>query len=129
MPVLSVTSRVMSLQLVRPGDGVSYGHSYKPSDREIVATVPFGYAEGLSRKASGNISLRYRRKFSPQIGMICMNLSTYLVDSSLHIGDEVEIISNDPDAKNSMAKLAEASDTIVYEALVKLDRGIRREIV
>ena len=58
-----------------------------------------------------------------------MNLSSYVVDSAVHIGDEVEIISDNPRAKNSMMSLAEASGTIVYETLVKLDRGIRREIV
>lgn len=58
-----------------------------------------------------------------------MNLSTYIVDSSVHIGDEVEIISDNPRAKNSLTILAEQSGTIVYETLVKLDRGIRREII
>ena len=58
-----------------------------------------------------------------------MNLSTYVVDNAVHIGDEVEIISDNPRSKNSMAVLAEQSGTIVYETLVKLDRGIRREII
>jgi hypothetical protein len=39
------------------------------------------------------------------------------------------LISDNPRAKNSMANLAQQSWTIVYETLVKLDRGIRREIV
>ena len=58
-----------------------------------------------------------------------MNLSTYVVDGSVGIGDEVEIISDNPRAKNSLLHLAEQSGTIVYETLVKLDRGIRREII
>jgi alanine racemase len=58
-----------------------------------------------------------------------MNLSTYVIDSSVHIGDDVEIISDNPRAKNSMMNLAEQSGTIVYESLVKLDRGIRRETI
>lgn len=51
-----------------------------------------------------------------------MNLSTYLVDGSVHIGDEVEIVSDNPRAKNSLTALAEQSGTIVYESLVRLDR-------
>jgi alanine racemase len=58
-----------------------------------------------------------------------MNLSTYVIDTSVHIGDEVEIISDNPRGKNSLANLAEQSGTIVYETLVKLDRGMRREVV
>lgn len=44
-PALSVTSRIISLHQVWPGDGVSYNHKHIFSDREIVGTVPFGYAE------------------------------------------------------------------------------------
>lgn len=128
-PVLSITSRVMSLQTIWPWSWVSYHHEYRPSDKEIVATVPFGYAEWLSRNASGTLFIKHRKTFFRQVGSICMNLSTYVVDSSVHIGDEVEIISDNPRAKNSLPTLAEQSGTIVYETLVKLDRGIRREIL
>jgi hypothetical protein len=38
-----------------------------------------------------------------------MNLSTYVVDGAVHIGDEVELISDNPRAKNSMANLAQQS--------------------
>lgn len=128
-PVLSVTSRIISLQTVWPGTWVSYNYEYMPSDKELIATVPFGYAEWLSRNASGKIYIKHRKTFFHQVGMICMNLSSYVVDSAVDIGDEVEIISDNSRAKNSMMNLSEQSWTIVYETLVKLDRGIRREIV
>lgn len=128
-PVLSITSRVISLQTIWPGEWVSYHHEYKPSDREIIATIPFGYAEWLSRTASGKLFIKHRKTFFRQVGTICMNLSTYIVDSAVAIGDEVEIISDTPRAKNTMSNLAEQSGTIIYESLVNLDRGIRREII
>jgi alanine racemase len=129
LPVLSISSRIMSLQTVWPGEWVSYHHEYRPSDREIIAMAPFGYAEWLSRSASGKIFIKHRKTFFRQVGAICMNLSSYVVDRSVAIGDEVEIVSDNPRAKNSLTNLAEQSGTIVYESLVKLDRGIRREII
>ena len=129
LPVLSVTSRVISLQTIWPGEWVSYHHEYRPNDKETIATIPFGYAEWIMRSASGKIFMKHRKTFFRQVGLICMNLSSYIVDTSVHIGDEVEIISDNPRAKNSMASLAEAWWTIVYETLVKLDRGIRRETI
>ena len=129
LPVISITSRIMSLQTIWPWEWVSYHHEYRPSDKEIIATVPFGYTEWLSRTASGTIFIKHRKTFFRQVGAICMNLSTYIVDNSVSIGDEVEIISDNPRAKNSMINLAGQSGTIVYETLVKLDRGIRREII
>ena len=128
-PIISITSRVISLQTIWPGDWVSYHHDYKPNDKETIATLPFGYAEWLARNTSGKIFIKHRKTFFRQVGSICMNLSSYVVDSSVHIGDEIEIISDNSRAKNSMTNLAEQSWTIVYETLVKLDRGIRREIV
>lgn len=129
LPVISITSRVMSLQTVRPWEWVSYHHEYRPSDKETIATVPFGYTEWLARNASGKIFIKHRKTFFRQVGTICMNLSTYIVDTSVHIGDEVEIVSDNPRAKNSMMNLAEQSGIIIYESLVKFDKGIRREIV
>lgn len=129
LPILSITSRVMSLQTIWPWSWVSYHHEYTPSDKETVATIPFGYAEWLIRNVSGKIFIKHRKNFLRQVGSICMNLSTYLVDGSVHIGDEVEIVSDNPRAKNSLTILAQQSETIVYESLVKLDSGIRREII
>jgi len=40
----------------------------------------------------------------------------------------VQLISSEVKAENSMYALAQASETIVYECLVRLDRGMRREI-
>ncbi len=129
LPILSISSRVMSLQTIWPWSWVSYHHEYKPSDKETIAMIPFGYAEWLSRSASGKLFVKHHKTFFRQVGLISMNLSTYVVDGSVAIGDEVEIISDIPRAKNSLSALAEQSGTIVYESLVKLDRGIRREIV
>lgn len=129
LPVLSVSSRVISLQTVWPGEWVSYNHEYIINDKHLVASIPFGYAEWLARIASGKIFMKHRKTYFRQVGTICMNLSSYIVDSAVHVGDEVEILSDNPRAKNSLANLAQQSWTIVYETLVKLDKGMRREIV
>lgn len=57
-----------------------------------------------------------------------MNLCSFLADEKMSVWDAVQLISADPKAENSMYALAAASETIVYECLVRLDRGIRREI-
>ena len=71
------------------------------------------------------------RRQLKQVGTICMNLCTCTCegDTLIDIGTKVEIISLNPKDPHNMAALAAASDTIVYECLVRLDKGIRREIV
>lgn len=127
-PAMTISTRVVCLHDVWPGDWVSYNHSRKASEKEYVAVLPFGYAEGLSRLASHKLLFKFGRKYFKQIGTICMNLCVCQVDDSCALGDEIEIVSSDANAKNTMYALAEASGTIVYEALVKLDKGIRREV-
>jgi len=41
----------------------------------------------------------------------------------------VQIISAEIGAKNNVYQLAKSAETISYEILVKLDDGIRREVV
>ncbi len=128
-PALSITSRVISLHEVWPGEGVSYGHKHTFDHREIVGTVPFGYAEWLSRLASGKISFKIGKKSVDQIGTICMNLCSFLAHDRVEIGDEIEIISCNNKDKNTLLDLAKATETIPYECLIRLDRGMRREII
>ena len=130
-PALSVTSRIISTQIAWPGEGVGYNHRYKPYDRELMVTIPFGYAEWLPRNASGNITMKRWRTTLKQVGRISMNLCTCKVenDATCSVGEKVEIISSSPSDPNSLVALAQASDTIVYECLVRLDKSMRREIV
>lgn len=51
-----------------------------------------------------------------------MNLCSFLAEDRLEIGEEIELISCDPSDKNSVYALAEASQTIVYECLTRLDK-------
>jgi alanine racemase len=129
LPALSISSRVISLHKVWPWDGVSYGHTYVFEGRELVGSAPFGYAEWLARNASGKISFTINKKRYPQLGTICMNLCSFLADDLVAIGDEIQIISCNPKDKNTLSALAEASQTIPYECLIRFDKGMRRQII
>jgi len=129
LPSMSIVSRVVSLHEVWPGEWVSYNHKHTFDHREIIGTTPFGYAEWLTRLASGKISFRIGKKSVKQIGTICMNLCSFLANDRVEIGDEIEIISCDLKKENNLVALAKASETIPYESLIRFDRGMRREIV
>lgn len=129
-PALSITSRLLALHEVAAGQWVSYEYQWYAMNPTTVGIVPFGYAEWLPRNASNKISFRRKGKKIDQIGRITMNLSCVdLGDRNVKYGDEIEIISNDPKASNSLYALAQASDIIIYENLVRIDKSLRREIV
>lgn len=129
-PALSLTSTVVAVQQLASGQGVSYNYQRKAQQATSIAVVPFGYAEGLPRISSGHIRAKCKRKYVQQVGTITMNLSTFdMQDHHINVGDTIELISNNPSDRNSILALAQASQTIVYETLVRLDPKIRRNVV
>lgn len=128
-PALSLHSTIVSLQRLQAGEGVSYNQKWKADHSCRVATIPFGYYEWRLRKLSGKLSYRYQGAEFPQLGTICMNLSSCLANETMQIGDEIELISSRAWSKNSIENIAELAETIPYEILIRLDKGIRRIVV
>ena len=128
-PAMTIKSRIIGLHNLDMWEWVSYNHTWKASEKTRVATIPFGYAEWLPRSASSRLMFKSGRKYFRQVGNICMNLCSCEVTESMQLGEEIEIVCADVTSKNTMYVLAQESWTIVYETLVRLDKGIRREIV
>ena len=125
-PALSLTSSVISLQKLNPQDWVSYNHRWIADKDCWTATVPFWYYEWWLRSLAGKLTYYYQWKPLEQIWTICMNLSCCIADSNMKIWDKIELIGNDINKKNSIVAIAEQANTIPYEILIRLDRGIRR---
>ncbi len=126
-PALQVYSKITALHQLSEWDWVSYDHTRIADKNEFVASVPFGYTEWLPRTASNKIYFRHNKNYYPQIWTICMNICSMEVSSKSSLFDEVELIWLD--WKNSIYSLSKASDKIIYEILVWLDKNIRRETV
>ncbi len=132
-PALEVYSQVVSIQNLKPGDTVSYGDDYKVKTKTQIATIPFGYFEGLSRSLSDTaklLILANENYYAKIAGKVCMNMCSLDVGSeNINIGDEVKLVSNSKLDENSVENLAELIDTIPYEFVVKLQANIRRYII
>jgi len=129
-PVLSIRSRVVALQEVGSGQWVSYEYQRTAPQATTIAVVPFGYTEWLPRAASNQVTFTWKGKKVQQVGRITMNLTCIDVSNyNVSLGDEIEIVSANADAHNSIYALASKSHTIVYENLVKLDPKTRRVII
>ena len=84
-PALEVYSQVVSIQNLKPGDTVSYGDDYKVKTKTQIATIPFGYFEGLSRSLSDTaklLILANENYYAKIAGKVCMNMC------SLDVGSE-----------------------------------------
>lgn len=133
-PALRLTSKITSIQKIKAGEKVSYNEKFTAEKNTNIATIPFGYYEGLDRRLSNNAKFLVKSLdgdfYAPVAGRVCMNLvSIDCGNNKIKIGDEVEIISSNKNTENSVQNLAKKMGMIPYEVLVKLRGNIRREVV
>ena len=72
-PALTWKSRVVYFKVVTPGNPVSYGSKWAPSELARVVTVPVGYGDGYPRRMTGRAEVVLRGARYPVVGSICMD--------------------------------------------------------
>lgn len=133
-PALRVISQVVSTQKLLPDESVSYNESYRATKETNIAVIPFGYFEGLDRRLSNKAEFLVLGLNAPiwasVAGKVCMNLTCLDVGSqNIQRGDQVIVVSDNPQDKNSVLNLSRLMNTVPYEFLVRLQTSVRREII
>lgn len=127
-PALALRTRLARVRQVPAGTGVSYGHAYVAERERLIGTVPFGYGDGLPRRASPGGHLLVRGRLVPIVGRVCMDLC--MVDLSevpeAREGDVVTIIGESDGARRSADELASELGTINYEVLTNIHPRVPR---
>ena len=126
---MSVRARVTRAAMPAVGEGVGYGMTYRVSKAGTqICTIPLGYADGLSRVYSNNLSVLCQGKRLRQVGNICMDQCMFEVPADLpgglnpvEQGDVVTIVGRDGDEFVSIEELAEKMGTINYEVACMFD--------
>lgn len=129
--IISWKSEVMSVKKVNPGDYIGYGTSFMASEKMKVAVIPVGYSHGYSRSLSNHGRVLINGKRCMVIGTVNMNMLTVNVSDleSVKKGDEAVLIGNQEDISISIASFSDFSNTLNYELLTRLDKGIPRKII
>lgn len=130
-PALRLTGLLMQVKDVPAGSSTSYGRTYTFDRPSRIGIVPVGYGDGYFRCLSNKSAMKVRGQFAQVRGTVCMD--QVVIDLTgipqAQVGDEVEIISNDPSAINSVENLARLAHTIPYEITCRLGNRIRRKLV
>ena len=124
-PALSFVSELVQVHTIHKGQGVGYGSTYIADKDQIIGTVPVGYADGFIRKFQG-FKLKVGSEYCPIVGRVCMDQLMVQLPYEMPVGTKVVLISNDPDAPNSIKKAADYVDTIHYEVACLLDDRLPR---
>lgn len=122
--VSSLKSTISQLKHIRQGDTVGYNRAGIATREMLVATVPIGYADGLSRRLSnGRGHLMVQGNLVPIIGNVCMDMCMIDVTGlDVREGDEVVIF----DSKRSILQLAKEMETIPYEVMTGISKRVKR---
>ena len=120
---MSLKGRIVHIQELNINSGVSYGYSYI-TNNEItkVATIPIGYADGVSRILSNKIFGLIRGKKVRQIGNITMDQMMFDISEiqDINTGDIITLLGQDGDEFISIDLWAKKLNTINYEITCKL---------
>lgn len=130
-PVMRVVSTVIAVRELQAGQSVGYGGTWTATRTSRIATVPLGYADGLSRARSTG-SLLVRGKRVPIVGRVSMDLTTVDVTEvpGVVLGDEVVALGSQSGELGhdtiSVAELAATQGTIPWEVLTSVSRRVPR---
>lgn len=125
-PILSWKSVLASMKELPPDHGVSYGHAYVTTRKELIGVIPVGYADGY-RRGPGNSVLINGVK-APIVGRVCMDQFMVKLENvpNPQIGDEVVLIGKQGDQEISTDDLARVWQTINYEVTCGLGARVPR---
>lgn len=120
----TLKSIISQVRTIPNGDSVGYGRRFVAEKETKIATIPIGYADGISRLWGNQVGfVRIKNQKAPIVGSVCMDM--LMVDVS-HIdckeGDSVIIFGESP----TVIEMAEALKTIPYEIMTSISQRVKR---
>ncbi len=127
-PILTFKSRVVFLKDVPSGTPLGYGAAFHTRRPSRIATVPVGYADGLSRALSNRGRASVRDQCARIVGNISMDLTLLDVTDipDVAVGDEVTLIGKSDHCAITALEIAAQVGTVPYEVLCSIGKRVPR---
>ncbi|MCL2415301.1 MAG: alanine racemase, partial [Defluviitaleaceae bacterium] len=128
-PAMSIVSRVAQIKEIPKGESVGYSRGFFTSrNSTTVATIPMGYADGISREMGNRGKVLINGHFADIIGNVCMD--NLMVDASfipkIALGDEVVFCGISGENRILAEEMASWENTINYETVTSLSKRVER---
>ncbi|MDI9309276.1 MAG: bifunctional UDP-N-acetylmuramoyl-tripeptide:D-alanyl-D-alanine ligase/alanine racemase [Limnohabitans sp.] len=120
----TLKSVISQIRVIQAGESVGYVRRFVADKPTKVATIPIGYADGISRKWGRGVGyLLVNGQKAPIIGSICMDMLMIDVTNINCVeGSEVIVFGKDL----TVSIIAEAIETIPYEILTGISARVSR---
>jgi len=126
-PALTWRSLVVYFKVIKAGNAVGYGLTYKPDHNIRAVTIPVGYGDGYFRSLSNKAMVMINNKKYPVIGTVSMDqIVVNIENDSAYNGDEVILLGSDGKNNISCEELADWAGTIPYEILTNINTRVPR---
>lgn len=122
--VCTLKTTILQIKQISSNETVGYGRREKLDRDARIATIRFGYADGLNRQfgnRKGKVLIN--GQYAPIIGNVCMDLCMVdVTDIEANEGDTVILFGENL----SVIELAESIGTIPYEILTSISPRVKR---
>jgi alanine racemase len=131
-PVMRVRTEIVAVRDVDAGAAVGYGATWHAPRRARIATLPMGYADGLSRHLGNRGHVLVRGKRAPIVGAVSMDMTMVDVTDvdGASLRDEAVVLGaqEGPLGRDAIGagEIAGHADTIAWEVLTSVSRRVPR---
>ena len=122
-PVMTLESRVISVQALRPGDEVGYGGAFRAEHAMRVGVVACGYADGYPRHASTGTPVVVAGRMTRTLGRVSMDLLCADLTEIPEAGVGSRVVLWGEGAP--VERVAAAAGTVGYQLLAALAPRVR----
>jgi alanine racemase len=120
----TLKSIISQIRVINEGESVGYGRRFIAQKEATIATIPIGYADGISRHWGNGVGfVTINGQKATIVGSICMDMLMADVSQiDCHEGDEVVLFGENP----TVNFIAEKLGTISYEILTSISQRVKR---
>jgi alanine racemase len=127
VPAMTLQGQLASVRRVPAGAGVSYDYTWRADCDTTLGLVPFGYADGIPRQASGHAEVALDSGCHPAVGRIAMDqFVVNLGSTAAAIGDRVVVFGDPATGVPGATDWANAAGTINYDVVTGIGNRVQR---
>ena len=130
-PALRLKSKVSFIRDIQKDTGVSYGRKFISKQKTKLAVISIGYADGICRGLSNNMSVIHNGIRYPQVGAITMDQLMIDITHSkdIKVGDSVVLLGSEGGEFISPIEWANITGTIPWETLCAFKNRLPRVLI
>ena len=120
----TLKSIISQIRIIEAGESVGYGRRFMAQKQTKIATIPIGYADGISRHWGNGVGyVVIKNQMATIVGSVCMDmLMVDVTDIDCKEGTDVIIFGENP----TVTYMANQLGTIPYEIMTSISNRVKR---